>query len=83
MVAAMYLNIIEYNFDEKEKLWEDIDLSGETEGLIAQFRNEGKIMWMNEGKRQLFESMLENHSIEEVAEFTNLDVIEIRKILSS
>ena len=74
MVAAMYLNIIEYNFDEKEKLWEDIDLSGETEGLIAQFRNEGK--------RQLLELQLENHSIEEIAEFTNVDEIEIGNILS-
>ena len=82
MVAAMYLNIIEYNFDEKEKLWEDIDLSGETEGLIAQFRNEGILLGIDKGKRQLLELQLENHSIEEIAEFTNVDEIEIRNILS-
>ena len=82
MVAAMYLNIIEYNFDEKEKLWEDIDLSGETEGLIAQFRNEGILLGMDKGKRQLFVSMLEHISIEEAAELTNVDEIEIRNILS-
>jgi len=54
-------------------------LNDEPVGLIAQFRNEG----FKEGQKSIFESMLEHISIEEVAEFTNLDVIEIRKILSS
>ena len=66
----IYLNIILM----KKNFLEGIDLNDEPVGFIAQFRNEGK--------RQLFVSMLEHISIEEVAELTNVDEVEIRNILS-
>lgn len=43
-------------------------------GLIAQFRNEGK--------RQIILSILQNHTIKEIAECTNMDEIEIINILN-
>ena len=70
----IYLNIILM----KKNFLDGIDLNDEPVGFIAQFRNEG----FKEGQKSVLELQLENHSIEEVAKFTNLDVIEIRKILS-
>jgi len=57
-------------------------MKDEPNGLIAQLRNEGMLEGINEGKRQIILSTLQNHTIKEVAEFTKIDEIEIINILN-
>ena len=70
---------------------EVIDLTGETRGLFAELREEGRndglIKGRSEGeiigKRKLLESILENCSIEELSRISGLTICEIRDILNS
>ena len=66
---------------------EVIDLTGETRGLFAELREEGRNDGLIEGeimgKRKLLESQLERYSIEDMAQINNMSVSEIRNILNS
>ena len=89
MIIPMYLNIIEYIDDENEqkRLMEVINLTGETRGLFAELREEGRNEGINDGiiigKKKILESMLENCSIEELSRISNMSVCEIKDILNT
>ena len=62
---------------------EVIDLTGETRGLFAELREEGRSEGEIMGKRKLLESQLERYSIEELFRISGLTICEIRDILNS
>ena len=89
MIIPMYLNIVEYSDDENEqkRLMEVINLTGETRGLFAELREEGRNEGRNDGiiigKRKILESLLKNCSIEELSRISGLAISEIRDILNT
>ena len=76
MRGAMYLNIVEYINDKKEqdKLMELIDVKGALNGVFAEIKNEGR--------KDVYDNLLENHTIDEVSEFTGKTPSEILDIVN-
>ena len=78
----MYLNICEYVEDgEQEELLEMINMAQHFEGVIAQIKNEGKVEWMNEARKELIMELLKSLSIDEVCSLLHRDRTEIERIL--
>jgi hypothetical protein len=74
IIMGMYLNILEYVDEEKQKeLMEMIDLNGKFEGELA--RIEAK------GERNLILRLLEDHSLDEVSNLLKMGKNEISAIL--
>lgn len=82
IILGMYLNIIEYIDDNKQdKLIEMIDMSEKTGWVIADFKRECMEEGANEGKKEIILKLLDNFTIQNIAEFLKMDVSEIHEIL--
>ena len=74
LVVGMYLNIVEYiDINRQEELMEMINLKEETQGIVAQLRNEGfnkgRLETLDEIKKSQLDFLLKSHSIEEISDF--------------
>lgn len=87
MVIAMYLNILEYILEyildskKQNELLEVIKMAEREVRLIETIEKRGEVRGSDNTMRELLNNAFKRHSVEEIAEFLDMGISEVRKYL--
>ena len=82
IVLAMYLNIIEYINEEKQKeLMEMIGLAEKIEGILSEIKNKSEKDGIKKGKREIIQKLLNIFTEDEVSNLLGIEKATLLNIL--